>query len=132
MGMPREKLAVPSMGSTIHTHSESFREASSPSSPMNADPGSRSRSSFFRNLSFSTSADVTRFSREPLVFTVKSWSFLILRPDSLTIPSSFSKSSVSDMSRVRMLHRIIDSVQRMSSVFNRSDGLRWSTSRVDE
>ncbi len=54
---------------------------------MNADPGRREVSSDFRNLSFSTSADVTRFSLEPLVDTVNAWSSRTLRPDSLMMRS---------------------------------------------
>lgn len=83
MGMPREKFAVPSMGSTIQVHSESWSDASSPSSPMNADPGTIFVNLSLRNLSFSMSAEVTRFSLEPFVVTVKERFSLTLRPDSL-------------------------------------------------
>ena len=72
---------------SMFSENDAAFSASSPSSPMNADPGRSSVSLCLRNLSFSMSAEVTRFSLVPLLLTVNPWAERTLRPDSLTIDS---------------------------------------------
>ena len=86
-GIPREKFVVPSMGSTIQVYPSLATGTSSPSSPLKIDPGRNDRSSSFRNLSFSMSAEVTRFSLVPLSDTVKPTASLTFFPERLTMPS---------------------------------------------
>ena len=94
-GIPLEKLAVPSIGSTIHVYPFRRTFASSPSSPLNAEPGMSAVSSLLRKRSFSTSIDVTRFSLVPFTLTEKS-----LAPPTAT-PDRLTTSAICDSTTVR-------------------------------